>query len=318
MGNLVHSDYQIEILRNAEQESERASAMRRAQLAPSDLGSLDRGDQLRALRQGLRVLGQQSDALGMCVIVHGQEGYGQPEFLQFLKSWPEWESSAGARVIAPPFDMIEADELIRSALTTFRRTKSSRSRENGVRQLAQVLLEASGQEPQVLLIGGLDRMKDGLTGFQRNFWLPLHRALLTARPRGSQWRANFITVVVAWGERLSNPRPAGSPPARQKLVTLRQTSVCCCPCRNSASSRRTTSKFGCAIGEYGSGSKQWSAGASSGRQSGQVYERLREGSFFGQIASESRRMTYPKYTGKNSPFYLASDEVVRPLSWQLS
>jgi hypothetical protein len=201
---LLH--YQLDIIRHAEREKIR----RVIQLSSADLGSLDHHCQLRTLRRALRAVEKRQGAPGFCAVVHGSQGAGQAEFLEFLRVWDEWGTSAGGRVIAPPFDTVDWSTILTTAMAVYppsEATEIHTSSQTGFQQLAQALLAASVDEPQVLLIGGIDGMREGLTGFQREFWLPLQDAMKAIWPAHSQ--SPCVIIVVAWGQPLRDPWPEG-------------------------------------------------------------------------------------------------------------
>ena len=121
-----------------------------------------------------------------------------------------WGSSAGGRIIAPPFDMVDGTAVLNTALSLFPRTvvaEDSATSQSGFQQLGHALLLASNDEPQVLFVGGLERMSQGLTEFQREFWSPLYDALQAVWPRAA--KPSRPTIVLAWDQALGNPLPVG-------------------------------------------------------------------------------------------------------------
>jgi Domain of unknown function (DUF4062) len=203
--------YRTHIYKNAIEKKDSTLAAQSAHLAPADLGSLGRPDQLRELSRAWRGMEKQKNAPGMCIVVHGTYSTGQVEFIEYLKSGEEWKSSVGGLDVTPSSDTFEAEAIARTVLGALHSEASADnliSTEVIFHRLAQALLDKSADERQVLFVGELDRMNDGLTGFHRTFWLPLHKALREARPTDDAGPKQ-ATIIVDWREKLPRLLPEG-------------------------------------------------------------------------------------------------------------
>lgn len=182
--------YQIQILRNALQEAEAREAAFRAEFSPANLGALDRDPQLRALRRALQGLSR-NVAPGMCIVVHGAESYGHTEFLAYLKAWKGWESSAGGRMITPPYDTFAVSSIVTAALSelTSDANVTAGSSEAAFEDLARCILHICKDEPLALFLFGINRLNGGLKALHESFWEPLYAALRRMRDPAPPYRS---------------------------------------------------------------------------------------------------------------------------------
>jgi len=193
------SNWNVEILQHAGDRQRSALT----QIPPSELGAIGRKDQRDALENAWLAL-QESDAPGMCVIVHGGEDSGQFAFLAFLESWEGWDLSGRPHLITPPHDRFDAASVRAAALAEIAPDRASPTA--SVDELAHAIVDRCRDEPLVMFLSQIERMDGGLEQFQQAVWKPVFAAVLSRRQAVGS--SHPFVLVAALTSPLQTPLPS--------------------------------------------------------------------------------------------------------------
>jgi hypothetical protein len=174
----------LEGLGQAEPLGAKASGIPSAQL-----GRIGRDKQIEAIKSILFALAAQPTAPGACLIVHGREGSGLAEFLDFLGSWRGWGSTARVRTISPS----EEDPAYLAAWMRRAFGETGTAEGDPFEILADGITRRCEREYPVVII----KQRRGWRPekFQAQFWQPLYERLL-ARWSAPESRKRFVLVRV--------------------------------------------------------------------------------------------------------------------------
>jgi hypothetical protein len=174
-----------------------------AEIPPGELGAIDRSEQREAIESTL-LAAQAAGTPGVCIVVHGDEGAGQFQFLAFLEQQNLWDISARPHPITPSHDQFDAVSLAGAALSEIAPGQTVQTAIFD--DLAAALADACRIEPVVMFVN-VDRLIGGLDAFRTGFWLPLITAAQTRARILAQ--ANPFIVVLRSSTPVPSPLAAG-------------------------------------------------------------------------------------------------------------